>query len=127
MEEDLRAILRSDTVLTGIVGQRIDWGAHPQGVEFPAIVLTLASGFEGLHMNGTGPFEGRVQVDCYGLSYSDAKTAARAVVRALHAYRSGGFLFIQHTTTRDTREGGGNEATRPYRTGLDFNITWRPE
>jgi len=79
-----------------------------------------------VHMNGTGPHEGRVQVDCYGMTYSAAKNAGKAVVAALNAYRGGGFLFISHASTRDSREGGTNEAERPYRTGLDFNITWRP-
>ena len=126
MEQELRTLMRSTSVITAQVGQRIEWGTHPQGTPLPAIVLTVASGFEGVHMNGTGPHEGRIQIDCYGMTYGAAKNAASAVVAALNAYRGGGFLFISHASTRDSREGGTNEAERPYRTGLDFNITWRP-
>lgn len=126
MEEEFRTLLRATTAITDVVGQRVEWGVHPQGDPFPAIVLNVVSGFDGVHMNGTGPYEGRIQVDCYGLTYGTAKQVSRAVIGALNAYRGGGFLFMQHTSTRDGREGGTNEAERPYRTGLDFNITWRP-
>jgi len=127
VEEELRTLLRSTSSVTSIVGQRIEWVAQPQGAALPAIVLNTVSGFDGIHMNGTGPYEGRVQADCYGLTYTTAKTASRAVIEALNAYRGGGFLFIQHVSTRDSREGSSNEAERPYRASLDFNITWRPE
>ena len=126
MEEELRALLLATAGVTAICGQRIEWGAPTQGTDLPAIVLNVASGFEGIHMNGAGPFEGRVQVDCYGLTFGSAKTLSRAVVAALNFYRGGGFQIISHTSTRDSREGGSNEAERPYRTSLDFNMTWRP-
>jgi len=127
MEEEFRALLLATSAVTALVGTRINWGVHPQGASLPAIVLNTVSGFDGLHMNGTGPHEGRVQVDCYATTFGAAKAASRAVIEVLHAYRGGGFLFIQHSSTRDSREGGSNEADRPYRTGLDFNTTWRPE
>jgi len=126
MEEEFRTILLGTSAITAIVGTRINWGEHPQGEAFPAIVLNVVSGFEGVHMNGTGPHDGRIQVDCYGLTFGAAKLVSRAVTDALHTYRGGGFLFIQQDSTRDSREGDTNEALRPYRTGLDFNITWRP-
>lgn len=112
--------------ITDLVGARIDWGSAPQGSAFPYIVLSMVSGFEGMHMNGTGPFEGRFQVDCYGLTFGAADTVALAVIDALHFYRGGGFLIISHTSTRDSREDGSNEADRPFRASLDFNTTWRP-
>lgn len=127
MEEEFRAILLASGGLSALVGDRINWGVHPQGQAFPAIVLNLVSGFEGIHMNGTGPFEGRVQVDCDAETYADAKRISRAVIGLLNTYRGGGFLFISHTSTRDDRKGGSNEAMRPFRAGLDFNVTWRPE
>lgn len=127
MEKEFRAILLDSSGLSPLVEDRIDWGVPPQGQAFPAIVLNLVSGFEGIHMNGAGPFEGRVQVDCYALTYGDAKRISRAVIGLLNAYRGGGFLFISHTSTRDDRTGGSNEVERPFRTGLDFNVKWRSE
>lgn len=121
MEEEFRALV------AGVVAAPVNFGAHPQGASFPAIVLNLVSGFEGIHMNGTGPFEGVVQADCYADTYRAAKVLSREVVQALHTYRQGGFLMISHSSTRDSREGGTNEVERPYRTSLDFNVTWRPE
>ncbi len=126
MEEELRNLIFNTEAVADIVGRRVEWIEHPQGSGYPAIVLNVVSGFEGIHMNGKGPFEGRVQVDCYGMTYTAAKSASRSVIEALNGYRGDGFLFISNTSTRDSREGGSNEADRPFRTGLDFNITWRP-
>lgn len=128
MEEELRAILLADTGVSNRVSTRINWGAHPQGQALPAIVLNLAAGAEGMNMNGTNNlFEGIVQVDCYADTYGSAKLLSRDAVSALHAYRGGGFRLVTQTSTRDSREGGTNEAERPYRVGLDFNIAWRAE
>lgn len=127
MEEEFRAILKATTALTAIVGTRIDFGERPQGQPMPDMLLNVVSGFEGIHMNGKGPFEGRIQADCYAMTYSEAKRASRAMIDALNFYRGGGFLIITHLSTRDTRAGGENEADRAYRVGLDFNIVWRPQ
>tara|TARA_R110002051_G_scaffold325869_1_gene432665 strand:+ start:16421 stop:16807 length:387 start_codon:yes stop_codon:yes gene_type:complete len=127
MEEEFRALLKADPALSAIVGDRIDFGTREQGGALPAIVLNTISDVKDHHMNGSGGlYQGRVQVDCYGMTYGAAKLASRAVVDALHFYRGGGFLLITHLMTRDTRESGSNEAERPYRTGLDFNTSWRP-
>jgi hypothetical protein len=126
MEEEFRAILLASSGVTALVqSDAVNWGVHPQGVPYPALVLNLISGFDGIHMNGTGPYEGRVQVDCYAMTYGKAKVISRAVVSTLNFHRSGGFLIISHLSSKDSREGGSNEAERPYRTGLDFNIKWR--
>lgn len=126
MEEEFRAILLGASAVTDICSNRVNFGANPQGSGHPSIVLNTISGFESVHMNGTGPFEGRVQVDCYADTYGAANGLSRAVMGALHFYRGGGFLMIANDAVRDTREGGSNEADRPYRSSLDFTLTWRP-
>lgn len=128
MEEDFRALLLATTAITDIAGTRINFGAHPQGEALPAIVLNTPSNIEGLVMNGpNGLQEGIVQVDCYATTYGEAKQLSRAVVTALHAYRDDNFRLIVHATSRDSREGGSNEADRPFRTSLDFNTAWRAD
>lgn len=126
MEEELRALLRATTAITDLCGQRVDWGARAQRDPLPAIVLNVISGAEGFHMNGRdGLFKGRVQVDCYGETYADAKALGRAVRDLLHTYRGGGFELITEISRRDHHEGGTNEATRAFRDGADFNVSWR--
>lgn len=128
MEEDFRALLLASSGLTALVGTRINFGTHPQGSAFPAVVLNTVSDVEDYHMNGHGGLsDGRVQVDVYAGTYAAAKIAARAARSALHFYRGGGFLLITHLSTRDTRESGSNEAERHSRVSMDFKTSWRPD
>lgn len=126
MEEAFRALLTGSAAVTAIVSTaRINWGAHPQGAALPGIVLNTVADAEGLTYSGPdGLSQGRVQVDCYAASYAEAKELSRAVRTVLHGYRGGGFGLVAHDTTRDSREGGTNEATRPYRVSLDFSTHW---
>lgn len=127
MEEAFRALLTGSAAVTTIApANRINWGAHPQGAPLPGIVLNVVSDFEGMTMQGPdGLSQGRVQADCYAPTYAQAKQLSRAVRAALSGYRGGGFRLVQHVATRDSREGGTNEAERPFRVSLDFTTSWR--
>jgi hypothetical protein len=127
MEEALRALLAASSGVTAhVTAGRINWGAHRQGAGGPYIVLTVISGNEGLTMQGPdGLTAFRVQADVYAATYGAAKAAARAVIARLHGYRGGQFRLIEHADSRDSREGGTNEAERPHRVGLDFIVNWR--
>lgn len=127
MEDELRALLTASAAVTAVVpAGRINWGSHPQGAGKPYIVLTLIGGAEGLTQQGSDGLEtGRAQIDCYGQTYGAAKTAARAVTKLLHGHRGYRFDLVQHVATRDSREGGTNEAERLFRVSLDFTMAWR--
>ena len=127
MEQELRAILTSTAAITALVpAARIAWGGIPQGSALPYVVLWLIGGEDGAHMNGPNDlFEGRVQVDCYGLTYASATAVAAEIKSTLHFYRGGGFQGVFHAGTRTSREGGTNEADRPYQASLDFTLAWR--
>jgi len=128
MEEAIRALLLASSGVTALVGTRVNFGAHPQGQDYPAIVLNTISDIEDHHMNGAGGLsQGRVQVDVYAGTYGAAKVASRAVKTALHFHRDSNFFLILHLSTRDTREGGTNEADRPHRVGMDFSTSWRSD
>lgn len=125
MEEELFSLL--DTGLS-VPAQAIGWFTAPQGIARPHVVLNVITAAEGLVMNGTNHLlEGIVQIDVYSLNRSEAKTVARAISTLLHGYRGGGFRMIRHDRTRDTREGGSNEAERPYRVSMDFTFGWSDE
>lgn len=127
MEEEFRAILVANSAVVSLAPlPAINWGAHPQGLPLPGVVMNVMSDFQGITMAGAdGLSQGRVQVDCYAMTYGAAKALSRAVVGALHAYRGAGFSLVEHVATRDSREGGSNEAERPFRVSLDFNTYWR--
>lgn len=127
LETDFRALLLSMPGIAALLtADRINWGDHPQGLGFPSVVLNTISYAEGLVMNGpNGLAYARVQVDCYSLQYSECKTISNALRLALHGYRDDDFRLVRHASTRDIREGGTNEAERPFGVSMDFLTSWR--
>ena len=122
MEEELYTLL---TANLSVPDAAIGWFTAPQGIGYPKVVLNVIADAEGLVMNGpNGLLEGLVQIDVYSLNRAEVKTTARAIRDLLHGYRGGGFRMIRHDRTRDTREGGTNEAERPFRVSMDFSFGW---
>jgi len=123
MEEELRALLLADSGVSSHVGSRVNFGTHPQGQPRPAIVLNTISDAEGYTLSGpNGVTQARVQADCYADTYGAAKLLSRAVRALLSGYSGGSFQGVFHVGTRDGREGGSNEAERPYRVSMDFMV-----
>lgn len=123
MEEQLRAILLGMAPVTAIAGSRVNWGAHPQGLPRPALVLRVISDVEGHTTQGrNGVSSARVQIDCDAASYGAAKNLARAVRDGLDGYRGGRLQAVLFAGARDGREGGTDEADRPFRVSLDFFV-----
>jgi hypothetical protein len=127
MEQAFRALLMGSAAVIALVpSARINWGEHPQGTGKPYIVLTVIGDAEGLTLTGRdGLSQGRVQADVYAPTYAVAKNASRAVRALLHGYRGGDFQLIEHAGSRDSREGGTNEAERLHRVSMDFLTHWR--
>ncbi|MCA0923001.1 DUF3168 domain-containing protein [Pseudooceanicola nanhaiensis] len=123
MEEELRARLLATASVTAICGTRINWGAHPQGAPWPGVILRVISDVEGHTLKGrNGVAHARVQIDCQADSYGGAKRLARAVRAALSGYRGGLLQAVLFADAREGREGGSNEADRPFRVSLDFFV-----
>ena len=122
MEEDFRALLVGAPSV-GLSGTHVNFGTHPQGLRLPAIVLTVVDSGQGLTLDGPdGLWDGRVQVDCYGDHYDDAKRLSRAVISTLSGHSDDAFQGIFHVATRDTHETGATD--RPFRVSLDFSTHW---
>jgi len=128
MELAFRALLLTIPEVALLGPLRVNWGVHPQGQPYPAIVLNKISGSEWIHMNGpNGVYDGRIQVDTYADTFGAAQSLSTAVHDFLHCYRGGGFRFIQGANDDVRVEGGSNEADYPFRASEDFMTTWRPE
>jgi hypothetical protein len=124
MEEELQSLLADEL---DIAPQAIGWMTAPQGIGYPKVVLNIIADAEGLAHDGpTSLFESIVQIDVYSMSRAEAKELAREIRTALHGYSGGGFEVIRHDRTRDSREGGSNEAERPFRVSMDFLSMWKP-
>lgn len=125
MEEIIRATLLASSGVTALVGTCVNFGTHPQGQPMPAIVLNTISDIGGyLIAEPDGMSEARIQVDCYAGTYGVAKLLSRAVNAALSGYSGNGIQGVFRAGSRDSREGGSNEADRPYRVSLDFTVTY---
>jgi len=128
MEEALRAHLIGDTAIAALIGARIFPVSRAQGSALPALTYQVISGAPLYADDGeTGLSEGRVQIDCWGETYTSAKGLARAVtdrMSAFHGTVSGvAFQYMLLDTEQDLRETGSNAAEYLFRTSLDF-IIW---
>lgn len=121
MEELIRARLLAAPAVAALCGLRVNWAEHPQGAGWPGVILYRVSGAEGATLKGPDGLEiARLQADCVALTYAQAVALSRAVVAALNGWREGEMRAVIHAATRDGREGGSNEAERPFRISLDF-------
>lgn len=126
MEEFLRALLMEAPDVADLVGTRVDWGGGRQGSGYPSIVLTQVGGAQGKTLVGRDGLEqGRVQVDCYGVSFSEAKSVSRAVIQTLDAHRNENMRGIFHVSTRDGREVAKGASDEIFRVSMDFLTKWR--
>jgi hypothetical protein len=126
MRAALRSALLAHAPTVAIAGDRINWGEHPQGAPRPYVVLQAVSDVEGMTLEArNGLAQTRVQVDCYAMTMKGAVDLAAAVQTRLFGYRAGAIRNVEYLTTRDGREGGANEADRPFRVSMDFLVHWR--
>ena len=125
MEEAIIARLLADAGVAAIVGTRVFPGMRPQGSALPAAVLNRISGGPLYADDGeVGLEQARIQIDCWADTYTAAKKLARAVTACLSAFDgtvgTTTFEFIELDIERDLQEGGGDAASYPFRTALDF-------
>ncbi len=128
MEAALIARLLGTAGVASLVGARVYPGSRPQGDQLPGIVLNWISGAPVYTDDGeAGLSSARVQIDCWGDTYSSAKDVAQAVRASLSAFLGtvSGVTFqnILIEDERDDREKGLNDAEYLYRTNIDF-IIW---
>lgn len=129
MEEALIARLLATTGVTALVSTRIYWVERPQAKALPSITLQVISPGRSYTFGGAdGTADPRVQVDCWGRSYSEAKAVSRAVIDALEppASQDGiefhkGFLDAASDEPVEDLPGGG----KVYRVSMDFFLWWR--
>ena len=121
MEELIRAALLASPTVNALAGTRIDFGGNVQGTQRPRVALWTIDNGEGLFLDGPDGIQtGRVQADCYADTIGQAMALGRAVKAALHGYSGGALRTVSLISYRVSREGGSDEADRPYRVSLDF-------
>lgn len=125
MEEDLHALLLAAASVTALVGPAsINWRRHPQGRPLPAIVLRVINDRPDYALSDTTDRSvARVQIDCWALSYAEAKAVSRAVLAVLSGYHDATFHRVWLLGARDTQdpEAQGD----PAGVSMDFEIDYR--
>lgn len=130
MEKALRALLRSNVDLSALTSV-VDWGKRPQNdFSLPAVVLQrIYGGRDYVTSGASGLVETRVQADCYGETYGDAKETAQALMAVVNAY-SGVFdgVHFQRISIDSERDTNETEAAdrHLFRTSIDLLI-WHDE
>lgn len=100
MKEDLRARLKADATVAGIVGTRVDWDARPQGKVLPAVTLSVVVGDRDRHMGGVQTtLRTMVQADCWADNAKESHELADAVCAATESGGDqGDTRFLDATT-----------------------------
>jgi len=123
MEEALRTLMLGNAGISARVGTRITWGERLQGSAVPAINMDVASKLTIYHMTGASSYNKyRVQINCYGNSYADAKLTSRAVSDFLSTYQAGDFQGIFEENAPDRRIAGSNDADKLFGVSQDYQI-----
>jgi hypothetical protein len=127
MEEAFRARLLAHAGLASLVASRVVWIERPQGTGLPAVTLQLVSiGRDYTYSGADGTGNPRVQVDCWGRSYGEAKAVSRAVISAVEQRATQGAVkfapaFIDAARDMPPEELAGG--VKVYRVTLDI-IVW---
>ena len=117
MEEALTALL------AGIADGRCHWGRAPQGSPLPYVEMARVTGLRDYTMRGaSGLTESRVQLDCYGSSYTQAKETARSVITTVSGHSDGDLLGIFVEAERDLTEADAGEVEHLFRISIDITV-----
>ncbi len=128
----LISYMLTQSAITDITGTRITPGHRTQGADLPACTVHHVSGVDLYADDGeVGLVNPRIQIDCYGETYGDAKDLAEAVKGALSAVQDlthdgVNFIYIMLDLEQDIQEGGSNTSEYLAHTALDFTI-WTGE
>jgi hypothetical protein len=126
MEEALRSYLLAQSGVSSLITDRAYWNMRPQGAALPALVLAVVSPTPFYAMDGYSDLtQTRVQIDCFGVTYAQAKNLARAIRNLLNGKRfthSSIQFEAFRAGERDLSEAGTTEAERVHRVSLDFQL-----
>lgn len=126
MEAHLISTLLTDAGVSLAVGSRIYPMTAPQGTPLPRVTVQKISAVRTYTTQGQADLvESRVQVDCWGRSFGEAKEAARAVIAAMSGLKDQFFSGIFIDGERDFFDAPPNTSERVYRTSVDLMLWHR--
>lgn len=105
MEEILRQVIEGQT------GVLTSWGLNPQGVDPPRITLTMVSSFDHKNSCGYGGLlNSRVQANCYGSDYLEARDVSVMLIDVVSTWVRGDKIHgVLWENARDGNDGNVTE------------------
>jgi hypothetical protein len=129
VQADFIDLILGAPAVTAAVGTKVYWARRPQGALAPLILMHVISELPDFRLGGVGSHRRtRVQIDCYGTTYADARAGAAAVKTLLNGYTGtvGGTRIqgVFQDSERDMTEGGDTATERLFRVSMDFFVNW---
>jgi hypothetical protein len=125
LETDLVAEMMADGGVTGLISTRLYPLNLPQTPTYPAATYRIVSVAPVNTRDGNGSANNRVQFDCYGRTYADAKSVKAVIVPVLDGFKGtlggGGKAHAWHVGEVDNFDG----STEVFRVTVDFMIFYR--
>jgi hypothetical protein len=91
IETSLFTLLSTSAAVSALVGTRVYPATLPKDPTLPAVVYHFVGGNNAPTMGTSGKQRSRLQINCYGETYSDAITLRKAVVQTLAGYSGADF------------------------------------
>lgn len=116
--------LSDDATLAGLVGARIYPLTAPQGDAYPFVTFQVVSRTGSVALDTSSSMAAlRLQVDCYGDTFTSARAVAEAVRARLDDWRGSGSVQLA-TLTNDRDQYDGDDAVRLYRAMQEYEIVF---
>lgn len=117
MEEELYALLQAGVTFP------VAWGALGEGATLPRAVMYRASRVVDVNLSNSQDITtSRVNIDCFGKSYSQALGAARDIEGVLQGYSGG---VIKCALLDNTRDSFSDDVGLLHRVMLTFLISYK--
>lgn len=143
IEAGVRLVILADPGVVSLLGDRAYPVVLPQAPQLPALTYQRVGGGSrvGSHAGDSHLTQARIQLDCWGISYLQAKIVAGSVRRALQEYTralargpvapptdaAGDFVRIQKIDVGLDRDDYEDEETiKQFRAGMDA-LVWFEE
>lgn len=133
IETDLRAYILADATVAGLIGTRMVPSAEGQGIDRPYVrYMRVSTEVVRALKRNSGLRWARIQLDCFGDSYSSAKAVAHAITARVDPEARGrvdyadtcvqSALVLDEWDEYEEPVKGGEKGI--YRTSLDLKVWW---
>jgi hypothetical protein len=100
IEQNIFTLLSTSALITPLIGTRSYPLVIPEHSSLPALCYSIIGGSNTATLTTTGVARWRLEVNCYGETYSDAITLRNAVTKTLNGYMDNS-MNIQLIQPRD--------------------------